>query len=169
MYHYKHAEAAMMPNRLGKEIFDAALDLVGVKIQYAVSPNRTKRLSRMREIVTYLCRTHTSMTWWEIASMLGLSSHASVIDALARYERATEDDTIDLRSRSVRVSVRKAAEIVMDEVVRRINQTVEPEAETGVHLILDPSERELLKQAADGCGVTMSEWVRRTLLSAASH
>jgi len=74
MIQYAHIEAAVT----------VALN---VRPESLASPTRSPEVVLARQVIAYLCREHTTLSFPEIARMMGKSTHTSVWDADRRLRR----------------------------------------------------------------------------------
>lgn len=75
-----------------KLILDTVAEHFGVSIDDISSQKRDKEFALPRQIIMYLCRTMTTETYQNIATLVGKKDHTTVISGVKKIEKLIKDD-----------------------------------------------------------------------------
>lgn len=105
----------------GELILAETCKALEVEVHDVLDRGRHQRVVLARALVAYLCRTLTSLSFPEIAGVMGRTNHSTVITAFKRFERQMADGEmpdIQMPAAMIGLSLREMSELVAKTIAR---------------------------------------------------
>lgn len=110
-----------LPAAFGRMILESACEEFGVSVNDVLSTSRHRELVSARVAAVAVLHTHTTMSWPEIATLMGRTNHTGVFNSYQRFGKS------DIATR--RNDVPRAWR-VLTTFVRRVRRSAERELRT---------------------------------------
>jgi chromosomal replication initiator protein len=105
----------------GEVVLSEICKAVGVEVLDVHGKGRHARVVLARGLVAYLCRTLTTLSFPEIAGIMGRDNHSTVITAFKRFERqmaAGEGPQTQLPQAMAGMSLREMSEVLARQIAK---------------------------------------------------